>query len=278
MYASARVGATRVRLGPPPRATGIRIHREGRPAPSGGQAAEAPRPLILVLSNAANEAASDLVGMFPPGAASLVTASSFNASFTAGISVGDFAPSEITIGGKRTRAGQISGVISTIAHFLPQELYYIEPEDREYICAELGAFFIAFLSALGCRKLNPPSSRTLSGLGMHRIEWLRSAHGCGVPIWPVRMRNGVPLAGEEARAMRWFRATIIGDLVVERGIPAMIDAYMRALSRAFSMPYLSCSFVSPGDDEFLLADLSSLPDIGAAANRDAMVRYLEREA
>jgi hypothetical protein len=234
--------------------------------------------LILIISNAANAAASDLLGMYPSGAASLVTASSFDASFKAGISVSEFAPSEITIGGKRTCAGQVSGVISTIARFMPQEFHSVEPGDREFICAEMGSFFINFLSALGCRKLNPPSARTLSGLGMHRIEWLRSAHGCGVPIWPVRMRNGMPLAGQDTRKMKWFRATIVGDLVVESGIPAMIDAYMRALSRAFSMPYLSCSFVSPAADEFLLADLSSVPDIGAAANREAMVRYLEQGA
>jgi hypothetical protein len=169
-------------------------------------------------------------------------------------------------------------VISTISHFKPHEFHAVEPQYREFICAELGSFFIGFLSALGCRKLNPPSARTLTGLGMHRIEWLRSAHGCGVPIWPVRMRNGSPLAGQDSGKMKWFRATIVGDLVVESGIPAMVDAYMRALSRAFSMPYLSCSFVSPGNDEFLLADLSSVPDIGAAANREAMVRYLEQGA
>jgi hypothetical protein len=216
--------------------------------------------------------------MYPLGAASLVTASNFNASFKTRISAGEFAPSEIIIGGKRTSSDQVSGVISTIAHFMPQELHSVEPQYRDFICAELGSFFINFLSALGCRKVNPPSAKTLSGLGMHRIEWLRSAHGCGVPIWPVRMRNGLPLAGEDSREMKWFRATIVGDLVVESGIPAMIDSYMRTLSRAFSMPYLSCSFVSPGNDEFLLADLSSVPDIGAAANREAMVRYLEQGA
>jgi hypothetical protein len=233
--------------------------------------------LILVLSNVANEAASELVRMFPLGAASLVTASNFNASFKAGISVSDFPPSEIIIDGTRTSAGEIEGVISTRPQFVPQEFYYIDPPDREYICAELGAFFRYFLAALGCKKLNPPSPKTLTGLGLHRIEWLRSAHGCGVPIWPVRLKNGMPLAGEDSRNHEWFRATIVGDEIVESGIPGIISGYMQALSRAFAMPYLSCSFVSPDVNEFLLADLSSVPDIGTAQNREAMVRFLGRE-
>jgi len=222
----------------------------------------------------ANEAADELVGMFPSGAASLVTASNFNESFKAGISVGDFSPSEITVGGTKTRAGEIAGVISTISYFLPQELYYIEPADREYVCAELSAFFIYFLSELRCRKLNPPSAKRLSGLGMHRIECLKVAHGCGVPVWPVHLNNGVPLPAGEPQGLRCLSSTIIGDSVVEDGTPDRICGYMRSLSRAFSMPYLSCVFVSPGEGGYFLADLASVPDIATPRNREAVVRFL----
>ena len=87
--------------------------------------------MILVLSNVANEAASDLVGLFPRGSASLVTASDLNQSLKASISVGAFSSSEVTLGGRRTTAGEIDGVVSTISYFLPQEFYYVAPADRE---------------------------------------------------------------------------------------------------------------------------------------------------
>lgn len=234
--------------------------------------------MILVLSNVANDAAAGLVGMFPPGAASLVTASDFNTSFKAGVSVGDFPRSELTIGGTRTTAGEISGVISTISHFLPQEFYYIEPEDRAYVCAELGAFMIYFLSELRCRKLNPQTARRLSGLGMHWIEWSRAAEARGVPVLPARLRNGTPVAGPDSRELRYLRATIIGDSIVGDNAPESIAGHMRALSGAFSMPYLSCLFASPGGDDYLLADLASVPDVSTQGNREAMVRYLGKES
>lgn len=234
--------------------------------------------MILVLSNVANESAHDLVGMFPSGAASLVTASDFNEAFRGGVSVGDFSSSEITIGGASTRAGEITGVVSTIAHFWPQEFYYIEPADREYVCAEMGAFFIYFLSELRCRKLNPPSSKTLSGLGLHPIEWLRAAQRCGVPLWPSRMKNGIRVPEEDEREVPVTRATLIGETIVEEGVPERIAGHLRALSRAFAMPYLSCTFAAPAGDDYLLKDLQSVPDIAALAAREAIVRFLGQAA
>jgi hypothetical protein len=200
--------------------------------------------LILVISNLANEAANELVRMFPTGAASLVTASDFNQSFKATISVGNFSASAITLGGTRITAGKIRGVISTIPCFLPQEFYYIDPADRDYVCAEMSAFLIYFLSELSCKKLNPPSARTLSGIGMHRVEWLKTANGCGVPIWPVHMKNGASLPVGDTQGLEHVSSTIIGDIVVGEGTPDKISGYMRVLSKVFAMPYLSCFFVS----------------------------------
>jgi hypothetical protein len=230
--------------------------------------------LILVLSNLANEAAGELVRMFPTGTASLVTASDFNQSVKASISVGDFSPSEITLGGIRTTAGRISGVVSTIPYFLPQEFYYIDPADREYVCAELSAFLIYFLSELACKKLNPPSARRLSGLGLHRVEWLKAASGCGVPIWPVRTKNGTPLPVGDSEGLQQTRSTIVGDAVVGEGVPDKIIGYLRALSLTFAMPYVSCHFVSRNGNDYFLADLDFVPDVSTRENREAMIRFL----
>lgn len=213
--------------------------------------------------------------MFPPGAASLVTASNINASFKIAVSVGNFAASELTIDAVRISPAEISGVISTIGYFFPQEFYYIEPADREYVCAEVSAFFIYFLSELGCRKLNPPSSRTLSGLGMHRVEWMKAAHGFGIPVWPADLKNGVFVEPAVQQDVRSFRATIVGNSIVEDEVPERIRAYLRALSQAFSMPYLCADFISRCNGEYFLAGLWSVPDITTSANREAIVAFMK---
>lgn len=230
--------------------------------------------MILVISNVANESAAALVEAFEPGAASLVTASSIHKSFNAAIALSDFASSALTVGGQALTASHVTGVVATIAYFIPQEFYYIEPPDRDYVCAEVSAFFIYLLSQLQCPKLNPPSSKTLSGLGMHRIEWMKAAHGFGIPVWPAHVKNGEVAAAQDG--VRWVRATIIGDSIVEHSTPSRIREHLRVLSRAFGMPYLCGNFASRGADEYLLADLWSVPDITIPANRDTIVQFMNQ--
>lgn len=230
-------------------------------------------PLILIVSNVANESANELAGLFPPGVASVITASDLNQSFRAAVSVGDFPASRITFGGKMTPAARIAGVISTVSHFHPQEFYYIEPADRSYVCAEVTAFFIYFLSEIGCPILNPPSTKAISGLGLHRIGWLRAAHSSGVPVWPLHLRNegAVDVVPSEGLDLR--RVTLIGNDPVEDEAPERLVAHMRLLSRLFGMPYLRGVFASRPGEEFRLADLFSVPDITDSQSRGAVVRY-----
>lgn len=231
--------------------------------------------MFLVLSNVANEAAQRLVDVFPPGAASLVTASDLDRSFKAAVRLADFSAAALTIGGVPTSPREIRGVVSSIAYFLPQEFYYVEPADRDYVCAETTAFFIYFLSQLDCPKLNPPTAKALCGLGMHRIEWMRAARDVGIPLQPVRLQDGRTLYDDAADATPRVRATCIGDDIVEDGVPDVVRERTRALSRLFSMPYLCAEFASPGNDEYQLAGLWSVPDIRVPANREAIVRFMQ---
>ncbi len=232
--------------------------------------------MILVLSNVANEAAPALVESFGPGAASLVTASNLYPSFKTAVSVNEFASSELTVDGRPFRASEITGVVSTIAYFLPQEFYYVAEADREYVCAEVSAFFIYFLAQLHCPKLNPPSAKTLSGLGMHRIEWMKAAAQLGVPVWPARFVNGEPAGSSVARELPCVRATIVGDTIVDAGVPEGVTAHLRLLSQRLATPYLCAEFAAAHGDDFLLTDLWSVPDITVAANREAIVRFMRR--
>jgi hypothetical protein len=230
--------------------------------------------MILVLSNVANDAAPALVESFGRGAASLVTASNLYESLKLAVSANDFASSVLTLGGVRLHASEISGVVSTIAYFLPQEFYYIAEADREYVCAEASAFFIYFLAQLHCPKVNPPSVKTLSGLGMHRIEWMKAASGLGVPVWPVRFVNGEPVRSSVASDVPCVRATIVGEAIVEADVPDRVCELLNVLSRQLAMPYLCGDFAAPGDGEYLLTGLWSVPDITAPENRAAIARFM----
>jgi hypothetical protein len=231
--------------------------------------------LFLVLSNVANEAAQHLVDVFPPGAASLVIASDLHRSFKPAVRLADFSAAPLTIGGIKTTAREIRGVVSSIAYFLPQEFYYVEPADRNYVCAETTAFFIYFLSQLDCPKINPPTTKTLCGLGMHRIEWMRAARGLGIPLQAVVVQDGRPLYDDAANTRPRVRATCVGKDIVEGNVPEIVRETTTSLSRAFSIPYLCAEFVSSDDGEYLLADLWSVPDIRVAANREAIVRFMQ---
>ncbi len=232
--------------------------------------------MILVISNVANDSAAALVEAFEPGAAALVTASDIHNSFHAAIAVDDFASSRLKVAGRQFSMNEITGVVTTIAYFVPQEFYYVEPSDRDYVCAEVSAFFIYLLSQLGCPKINPPSVKTLSGLGMHHVEWMKAAHRLGVPVCPAHFKNGRPVVPAARDGAHSVRATIIGDSIVEQSVPQKVCEYLRDLSQAFAMPYLCGDFASPQPDEYLLAGLWSVPDITIPANRDRIVQLMNK--
>jgi hypothetical protein len=234
--------------------------------------------LILIISNIANEAATALVDRFPVGAASLITASEFHASFRAGIAVSDFSSSGITIRGAGNSTKDVSGVVTTIPCFLPQEFYYIEPADRNYVCSEMNAFFIYFLSELTCPKLNPPSTRTLSGMSLQKIEWMKTAHTLDIPVWPFHLKNSQPTDLDKPAGLHYLKATIIGDTIIGDHTPDSIATTMIRLSKAFSLPYLSGHFFSPDGTDYFLSELISVPDINPQETQQAIVNYFLKPA
>jgi hypothetical protein len=54
--------------------------------------------------------------------------------------------------------------------------------DQDYACSELTALWLSWLSSLICPVINPPSSRSLSGPGFSRLEWLQLAASVGMPV------------------------------------------------------------------------------------------------
>ena len=231
--------------------------------------------LILVISNIANEAAARLVEDFPPGAASLITASAFNQSFKGGFNVNDFAASHIKIDGAAVPITDITGVVTTICSFIPPEFYYIQPADRKYVCAEMNAFFTYFLSQLNCKKINRSSVRSFSGPNLNKIEWIKIASGANIPVWPVSIANSIETSKNavDRAKVKIHTCSVIGDDLIGKTPPGPLQNYMFDLQRIFDVCFLTCHFVSNRKGEYFLAEMITRPDIIPAANREAIVNY-----
>ena len=228
--------------------------------------------MILLISNIANEAAPAWVSSLPAGAVSLITASDFNRSFKAGISVNNFSGSSLIVNGGKTSPGQITGVIVTIPAFSPVEFYYINQEDREYVCSEVNAFMNYFLTALKCKKINPPTRRSLGGLWFQKFEWIKIARKLNVPVQPFTMTNGKYEYALGKDVYRTFSCTIIDDNIMQRENEE-VHVYVKLLAKEFSLPYLTCYFSATDNKNFQLLDINAIPDITVSRHRDAILNY-----
>lgn len=228
--------------------------------------------MILVISNIANDYAATLVDMFPPGTAVLITASQFHQSFKTGINVDDLLGSHIVINRKAIAVSDISGVINTVTNFYQQEFYYIDPADRGYVCTELNAFIIYLLTELPCKKLNPPSVRSLTGPGVHKIEWVKTAHTLNIPVWQLKIVNGLCVNKEQPN-LKICLCTVVGDELTTDNIPETVANFTRVLQRVFALPYMSCCFVCDDIGKYYLKDISFVPDITTDINRRAILNY-----
>ena len=229
--------------------------------------------MILIFSHIASEAASELVTQFPKEAAFLITASAFHQTVRAEISVNKFLSTCVTINDQKINVKEITGVITTIPFFLQQEFYYIDPADRDYICAEMNSLFIYFLSTLSCKKLNPPTVRSLTGLGLHKIEILKTAQKLDIPVWPFKMKNGSATGARLSSEIECIRCTLVGNKFAREELPETVKRYMRQFSNYYSMPYLSGNFITENQKDYFFSDLFSVPDITPAENQKAIIKY-----
>jgi hypothetical protein len=229
--------------------------------------------LILLISNIANEAAPAFINSYPAGAVSLITASNFNHSFKAGISVNKFSSSSLVINDHEISPDDISGVITTVPGFSPLEFYYINPADKDYVCAEVNSFVNYFLSELKCKKINPPTRKSLSGLGLQKIEWITITRKLNVPVQPFTVKNGKYEYLLRPDQRHTVSCTIINNRMMENEIPERVHGYMKLLSGEFPLPYLRCYFSTSDDRNFNLLEIDSIPDITIPQNRDALMNY-----
>ena len=137
----------------------------------------------------------------------------------------------------------------------------------------MNAFFIYFLSQLSCKKINPSSQRSLSGLSLHKIELLNRLRKLNISVQPVHIRNSRYINHESESEFKPIRATLIGDVPIPQEQPAIIAEQLRLISKEFCLSYVSAIFVSDDGKNYFLADVSTIPDISESTHRNAILQY-----
>lgn len=93
---------------------------------------------------------------------------------------------DLAVGSDVAPASSVRHVVSFLSAVQPGELHHIATDDRDYVAAEVSAFLVAWLTALGERVLNPPTPLCLSGPHLRDAQWRRDAAHAGLPVATTR--------------------------------------------------------------------------------------------
>ena len=138
---------------------------------------------------------------------------------------------------------------------------------------EVNSFFNFFLSELKCKKINPPTRRSLSGPRLQKLEWTNLANKLNIPIQPFTMKNGIVQYAETKKKFRTLSCTLINNRIMESDVNEKISQSVRLLANEFSLSYLKCYFSISGNKSFYLSDINCVPDISDPLHREAIVNY-----
>lgn len=142
------------------------------------------------------------------------------------------------------------------------ELTWIQPEDREYVAAEMTAFLLFFLNALPCPRLNRPTPGCLSGPLWSPLRWMVEAARLGIPVLRPTSEETTSKQ-EECR-----QVTMVGGEAVD-GADGVLASMTLALGRAAEVEYLSATFLSV-DGAPKLIGVHTLPSADSASSLEAI--------
>jgi hypothetical protein len=140
--------------------------------------------MILMLVSSYYKEAATFVKQFPEGAVSILTCAGL-AQESTNLFYPGFENSTITIEGITVPISAITGVVNFLPVILPEELYFLPEEEREYQAAEFHALLTFFLHSLPCPVINRPSGSGLTGTFNHALYWIDTARKLEIPTIPL---------------------------------------------------------------------------------------------
>ncbi|MEU7730180.1 hypothetical protein AB0B78_33915 [Streptomyces sp. NPDC040724] len=215
--------------------------------------------MILVLASRRDSGARQLVDVWGPGRARLLTVDDLSYAGWR-VRTKDPTASFAVVAGEEVAAGELTGVVTRLPAVTAPEVRRIRVEDRDYAASEMSAFLNYWLSVLPCPVLNPPTAAALCGPGWRTEQWVMAARRLGIPVRPRSREllpylradgngrgsvgNGAPgsLAGGGA-----IQVTVIGDRCIggeEHGLTGAAEA----LAAAAGVPMLTTLFEEHGSE------------------------------
>jgi len=192
--------------------------------------------IVAILAHSGDPVARRLAGAWPDGSARLLTPATLPAW---GLSW-DLGDGGITTCGAKppatNRQLDIGGVVSLLDVVSPADLPGIAPGDRDYVASEMTAFLSAWLRAIRCPKLNPPSLVSLNG-DMHPVLWRAHALDCGMQASAFDPTDDAQPAACDDSEER-MSVTLIGSRAVGTRDQAAI-ALARDLAARVRLPMLT---------------------------------------
>jgi hypothetical protein len=167
-----------------------------------------------------------------------------------------------SVGGRVLPAADIDAILTRAATVDPLDLAEIAAHDRDYVAAEMHAFLVAWLTALGARVVNRPTPRSLLGPYWPPEVWIHLAARLGIPVHPTHRRvdplaasaratrsDGGSAAGEQSSDFAgeslvpedWLALTVVGERVFGDG-DACLKTHALALARGAGVELLSVLF------------------------------------
>jgi hypothetical protein len=165
---------------------------------------------------------------------------------------------------------EITGVLTRLPAVHAADLPDIDPEDRDYVAAEMTAFLLFWLSRLRCPVINRPTAMSLSGPLWRPEQWVHAAAVLGIAVSAVRRHSraewqrAVP---PSARAVN-----VIGGRCFGEAHPNLVSS-ARRLAEAAGVALLSVVFSSPdADATFIGAEL--FPPLDSDEEKAATLDFL----
>jgi len=200
---------------------------------------------FLVLANRSDTAAISFAAAAGPEVRLMTPADLSQAGWT--FRLGDVAHSSAVIAGDVVPAAAIAGVLIRLPGVAEHDLPHIVAADRAYVAAEMSAFLLAWLTALGCRLINRPTPQCLSGPMWRPEQWVVVANRLGIPARPVMRRVVRENAGaaRDGVAPAGTTITIVGGRHIGEGDEALARR-AHALAQVAGVDLLAVEFDGRG--------------------------------
>jgi hypothetical protein len=190
----------------------------------------------------------------------------------------DFAASTLEIGGRVVCVDEIAGVINVLPAVFPQELVFYPPEEQEYQAAEFHALLTFFLASIRSPVINRPAAGSLAGPYVNPLSWHHLAQRLGIPVSSINVDtdNFVNPLTRPRSAAAFEVSCLAGRILAPSGTEA--DRHILALSRHAKVEYLRAVFEKTGSGSPELAMVRTVPDLGNAATRRALIDFFAQDS